>query len=139
LKNADPYQPTIASIELTISGSTVVVPECVASLFSTRTMKDVRVSASWYHDTSISGLPPYLSVKLYHPGNEAAPFRPGYWLLFNLSTARLLSVKVVVPGTDNSAQLVPVDLAARCSARELQEFSERRLRPNTALERSRGR
>jgi hypothetical protein len=138
-KDDDPNSVGIKRIELRIAGAPVVLPECVTYLFLTRSIKDVRVSASWYHDASISGLPPYLSVKLFDPGHEDALHRPGYSLLFNLSTARLLAIDVIVSRGAKSSQFIPVDFRRLCSAQKLQDFSEGGLRPNTSLERTRER
>ena len=135
-RSSESGEPPISSLELKVGGKTIVVPECVTGLILTRSMKDVRVIASWYHDTSL--LPPYLEVTLYDPGHEKTPYRPGYSLFFNLSTAKLFKMDVIILRDDSSTQIVPVDISERCSVPQLQEFAERRLRPNTSLERTRG-
>lgn len=120
----------ISSLALMIGGKTVVIPGCVTGLFMTRSMKDVQVEASWYHDTPT--LPPYLDITLYDPGHDGAPFRPGFRLLFSLSTARLLEMEIIVLRGSDSSQDIPVDVSARCSASELEKFWEGSLPPGTS-------
>ncbi len=137
-------EASISRLELKIGGKTVVVPGCVTGLALTRSMKDVRVVASWYHDTKSSHLPPYLSVTLADPGYEDPRdrpgylLRPGYTLRFNLSTAKLFEMELFID-RGGYFQGVPVDFRERCFASNLEKFSEYRLRPNTSLERSRER
>jgi len=138
-KNRELGGPVISSLELKIGSKTVTVPLCVTGLILTESLKDVLVSASWYHGNSPSMLPPHLNVTLYDPGNEDAKYRGGYTLLFNLSTAKLIEMDVVIPRGADSAQYIPVDFREECFREDLQTFSERRLRPNTSLERTRGR
>jgi hypothetical protein len=110
----------ILSVTLMIGGNTVVIPGCVTGLLMTRSMKDVEIVASWYHDTP--SLPPYLDITFYDPGHERAPSRSGFRLLFNLSTARLLKMEVMVPRGNDSSQDIPVDVSAQCPAAQLEKF-----------------
>ena len=114
-------RPPVISLELKVADKTTVVPVCVTGLVRTRSLKDVFVTASWYHDRST--LPHYVNINLYDPGNEGADNRPGYSLLFNLTTARLIRMQVeIVRNAGKSIQYVPVDLAERCSPSELKGF-----------------
>jgi hypothetical protein len=136
-RNNEPGWPPVSSLELKLGGKSVVVPECVTGPILTSSIKDVRVVASWYHDTSM--LPPYLDVTFYDPGNQDAIARPGYKLLFNLSTGKLFQMEVMIARGADATQDVLVDFSARCPSSKLHEFSESRLRPNTSLERTPGR
>jgi len=114
-----------------------VVPACVTRLVLTRSMRDVRVVASWYHNTSLS--PPYIEVALFDPGHEDLFTRPGYRFSFNLSTAKLFRMDVAFLRGKSELYDAPVDFSQLCPTSDVSQFSERVLRPNKSLERTRER
>jgi hypothetical protein len=136
-QNPEPGWPPIAGLTLTVGGKSVAVPECVTRLALTRSMKDIRVVASWYHDTTFS--PPYIEVALFDPGHEEISTRPGYKLSFNLSTAKLFRMDLAFLRGENQIYNAPVDVSELCPGSDVTRFSERVLRPNTSLERTRER
>ena len=117
-------EPPVSSVELTLGAQRVSLPVCVTGLLHTVRIQDVHASASWYHDEKL--LPYYLSLKFYDPGyDRKASFNSGYSLLFNLRTARLMQMEVLIVRDKGMAmQSVPVDLAARCSPQELETFRD---------------
>jgi hypothetical protein len=117
-------EPPVSSVELTLGAQRVSLPVCVTGLLHTDRIQDVHASASWYHDEKL--LPYYLSLKFFDPGyDQRASFNPGYALLFNLRTARLMQMEVhVVHNKGQTMQSVPVDLEARCSPQELERFRD---------------
>jgi hypothetical protein len=136
-QNDEPGWPPISGLALNLGGRSVVVPQCVTRLVLTRSMKDIQVVASWYHNTSVS--PPYIEVALFDPGHEDLPTRPGYRLAFNLSTAKLFRMDVAFLRGKSDIYNAPVDVSQLCPDSDVLKFSERVLRPNTSLERTRER
>ena len=117
-------EPPVSSVELTLGARRIALPICVTGLLHAVRIQDVQASASWYHDEK--SLPYYLSVQFFDPGyDRKASFNPGYSLLFNLRTARLMQMEVLIVRDKGKAmQSVPVDLAARCSPQELEKFRD---------------
>lgn len=118
----DSGAPPVSTVQLHLGTTSTTLPVCVTGLLLTRGMNDVRVLASWYHDEAI--VPYYLNVVFFDPGYVESRWpNPGYSLLFNLRTGKLLSMEVlVIRDNGRGIQHVPVNLDARCSAEELREF-----------------
>ena len=129
-QNNEPDWPPVSSLTLTVRGKSVVVPGCATRLIHTRSVKDIRVVASWYHDISIA--PPYIEVAFFDPGHEDLFTRPGYRLTFNLSTAKLFGMDLTFLRGNNDIYDAPVDVSRLCPAADVLRFSERVLRPNTS-------
>ncbi len=116
------HGPPISAIVLDLGKNHTRVPECVTSLLTTRTVIEIRASASWYHDESV--LPYYLNLEFFGPGyDKSAWANSGHELLFDLRTGKLLQMQaLVVLEAGKTLQFVPVALAARCSPAELKEL-----------------
>jgi len=78
------------SVSLQLSGNEILLPECISKLFILPENEEYRLSASWYHNSSRSGLPPYLSIDL--PTKTSDGFYEGHSLLFNLESAALIEI-----------------------------------------------
>lgn len=115
--------PPITSITLNLGKNQVRLPICVTGLLETRRLSEVKASASWYHDEEI--LPYYLHIDFFDPGYSGSRWaNPGYSLLFNLHTGKLMEMKVtIVRDSGKRMQNVPIDLAARCKSAELRGFA----------------
>ena len=113
--------PRISAVALDLGKSHTRLPECITGLLTTRSLNDIKASASWYHDESI--VPYYLNLEFFDPGyNKSDRANPGYALLFNLRSGKLLQIEAYVRGAEKSLQLVRVDLSARCTPAELKEI-----------------
>jgi hypothetical protein len=130
---ANSGRPPVSSVELTLGARKTSLPACVTALLQTARPEDVRAMGSWYHDEK--SLPYYLSVQFFDPGyRRQSDYHSGYSLLFNLRTARLMRMEVLIARNSGKAlQSVPVDLAARCSPQELERFQDA-WRPQAAAE-----
>ncbi|MDZ4057584.1 MAG: hypothetical protein U1D69_11615 [Polynucleobacter sp.] len=117
-----PENSYIESIELSVSGVNTVVPSCASAIIASRSMSEVRASASWYHTRST--LPPYLNVSFFDPGVDPGSWpAPKFSLLFNLETSKLISVVVhVARKNPTSEQMLPIDLSSRCPKEQLDIF-----------------
>jgi hypothetical protein len=116
--------PPVSSVELTLGARKISLPGCVTALLQTARPEDVRALASWYHDEK--SFPYYLSVTFFDPGyHPQSGYNSGYSLLFNLRTARLIRMEVLIARNKGKAlQSVPVDLAERCPRQELERFKD---------------
>lgn len=114
--------PPIQSIVLTLGKKSTSLPICVTGLLLSLDMKEIRISASWYHDKS--SFPFYLQVELYDPGYDVKQWaNPSYTLLFNLRTGKLMQMEVnIVRHNGKTLQHIPIDLANRCGLKELNTF-----------------
>lgn len=114
--------PPVSSIELALGKQKTRLPTCVTAVINTVRIDDIKASASWYHDET--ALPYYLNVEFLDPGyNAKASSNPGYSLLFNLRTSRLMEMKVlIVLDQGKRHRVLPLDIAAMCSPSELQKF-----------------
>jgi len=114
--------PPIASITLRLGKNIVKVPKCATGFLTSRSMKDVAVAASWYHEESV--IPYYLSMHFFDPAHNSNGWsNPYYLLIFNLRTARLLSMDAhVVMDEGKTFQDLPLDLAFSCSAEDLKHL-----------------
>ena len=106
--------PPVSSIVLSLGGKQTHLPECVTGLILSTSLRDVVASGSWYHDESV--LPYYVSIMFLDPGHPpTSRAKPGYALLFNLRTSKLIEMNVhIARDHGRSVQHVPVDLASRC-------------------------
>ena len=114
----------ISSLELTLGTQTNRLPTCVTRFLPAVRLEDIGASGSWNHDET--RLPYYVTVRFFDSGYDGkSSDRPGYALHFNLRTARLIKMQVIVVsnrGKDVWVHLVPVDLALICSPSELPEL-----------------
>ena len=117
-------EPPVSSVDLILGAQKISLPICVTGLLHTARLQHVKASASWYHEEK--SLPYYLSVTFFDPGyRPKSGFNSGYSLLFNLRTARLMQMEVlIVRDKGKTMQSVPVDLGARCSVKELEGFKD---------------
>jgi hypothetical protein len=113
----------ITSITLNLGKNRVRMPICVTGLLLTRRMSEIKASASWYHDEK--DIPHYLNVEFFDPGYDKSRWaNPGFSLLFNLRTGRLMQMEVmIVRENGKGIQNVPVDIAGRCKPEELKSFA----------------
>ncbi|HEY0683458.1 MAG TPA: hypothetical protein VGD45_14080 [Steroidobacter sp.] len=114
------YQParliwsdSVPTLNLRIGAHETVLPSCLTSIFSLE-RAELRVSASWYHDTS--RLPPYIGIDIVH-SVEGQTFFNGFSLLFNLDTGELIQVDRVI-ATQSEERSQDVEIAALCSGGE---------------------
>lgn len=78
-----------ALVRLHTGESGTTLPTCVSRLIKSRTLADVVVSGSWYHD--MGTLPPYLTVRFFKPGyNRNATFNSHQEFMFNLRDGKLI-------------------------------------------------
>ena len=114
----------VPRVVVRLSGVERVLEPCVAELFLRPKSPPMRVRASWNHDFTV--LPPYLVVDLPSQTIEDEMFS-GYTMLFDLRTAKILELRMVVatsgapaepgaPAFGASAHDVPV-LDALCGSR----------------------
>lgn len=117
----------VAALALDVRAHRVELPMCVVGLLNTGDERDMRVTGSWYHDEEI--VPYYLQVRFFDPGFDSnRKTNPGFALLFNLHTAKLIEmdVDVVHDAKGERAQSIPVDLQARCADAEPGSFLQSR-------------
>jgi hypothetical protein len=97
----------LIGLRLRIGKNTVQLPSCVLGHVLSQRREQLSLSASWDHDEAV--VPHYLALR-------AADADGHYQLLFNLHTARLLSMSFHL---DSSNRDFPIDLHERCAADEL--------------------
>lgn len=121
-----PTGAPISSVDLTLGNRRTHLPICVTGVINSARLEDIRASASWYHDEK--ELPYYLNVEFLDPGYEAkSVYNPGYSLIFNLRTARLIEMKVLIlRDKGNAMQFLPLDLDSMCSKSEVKKFKDAR-------------
>lgn len=117
-------EPPVSSIILSLGAKRIYLPSCVTGLFLSQSIKDVKASGSWHHDES--HLPYYINVTFLDPGHDSSSWKtPGYSLLFNLRTGKLIKMEVhIARDNGESIQYVPVDVAARCPSDVLTEIMD---------------
>jgi hypothetical protein len=115
------------SIKFGAGGNLTILEPCASKLIQSRTLADVLVSGSWYHDEST--LPFYVNVFFRDPLSPLRNQNAGYSFVFNLHTSELIEAQRTweEPGWFKHA---PID--SRCKA-------SRTVRSNTSLERTRAR
>jgi hypothetical protein len=120
----DPRARPVSSFELVLGKQRVRLPPCVTAVLNTRQLKDVKVFASLRPEQT--AVPPYMTVEFFDPNYKPkALFNPGYSLLFNLRTARLIEMEVlIVRERGKVLQHLPLDLASMCSPAELATFKD---------------
>lgn len=78
------------SIQLQIGQHQTTLPSCVAQMVRTKSVADLQLTGSWYHDEKKS-LPYYLNIKFYSPGYDPKRnYNSGHEFLFNLHNAKLI-------------------------------------------------
>ena len=103
----------LIAMQLRIGAARVQLPGCLLGSLLSERREQIALSASWDHDESV--LPHYLSLR-------AADADGHYELLFNLHTARLMSMNFHLDKPDGSTdggRDFAIDLKARCAADEL--------------------
>jgi hypothetical protein len=118
---------TAPSIRFGAGGNWTVIQSCATKLIQSRSLADVLVSGSWYHDEST--LPFYVNVFFRDPVSPLRIRNAGYSFVFNLHTSELIEVERTweEPGWFKHE---PID--SHCKA-------SRTVRSNTSLERTRDR
>jgi hypothetical protein len=89
------------SVELRAGGRVNAILPCASSLIRSRSMSDVIVEGSWYHEEWL--LPYYVVVRFQDPvlnSPLASRERTGYSFLFNLRNADLMEVNRLESGPD---------------------------------------
>ncbi|NUO74783.1 MAG: hypothetical protein HOQ32_02095 [Lysobacter sp.] len=115
------HGPPIRSVVLSLGAKKTRLPACVTGLLLSRKATDIQASGSWHHDESRG--PYYINILFLDPGHNSDSWtNPGYSMLFNLRTGKLMAMQVqIVRDNGKSLQYVPVDLAARCPSSVLKE------------------
>ena len=106
--------PRLTRLRLQIGPAQVQLPTCLLGLIRSQQASQLALAASWQHDENI--IPHYLAAHFKDP----QPGAPGFTLLFNLHTARLMEMSVDIARGPDNAQSLPLDLHARCAPDELQ-------------------
>ena len=111
----------VESIVLTLGQKNITIPKSICAYLQTTDLNQITLSASWYHDLKL--LPPYIKINFNDPGEiRRDSYNPGYSLLFNLDTCRLIEMEInVIRNGGNGCQFVPVDLSAICKPKDLQQ------------------
>ena len=80
-----------AMVTFRIGSRTNSLPVCATKSIRTKSLENVRIVGSWYHDESI--LPYYVIAEFYDPGfNSNHWANSSYKFMFNLHTAQLMEV-----------------------------------------------
>ncbi|MDQ1834793.1 hypothetical protein [Massilia scottii] len=113
-------KPPVGAVTLWLGGHMTVLPACIVALLPSRQMAHLSATASWYHDENGS-LPYYLGIKFAAPkANAERQIEEHVSMLFNLRTARLISIDKVMAdpraGSEHSSRL---QLEQRCSPLQL--------------------
>lgn len=112
----------VEAIELDLGKNRIRLPLCVTGILLTERVDEIKVSASWYHDESI--VPYYLAVTFFDPGyDQGIPFNPGYSLMFNLRTGKLMSMDVLIVRDQGWAlQNLPIHVESQCRHEDVSQF-----------------
>jgi hypothetical protein len=111
--NHDGWHPPVSSVVLTLGKHRVLLPKCATAFLNSQSLKDVYVSASWHHSQSL--LPYYLNVVFFDPGYGVREETPGFRLLFNLRTAKLMRMQVMLlEHAGTVGRDLPLDLKEMC-------------------------
>lgn len=101
-----------AMVRVVIGDSAITLPSCVSRSLKSKSLTQVQVTGSWYHNTEQH--PPYLIVKFIRPGEDAgATFRASQDFMFNLSTGKLIFGRRYV-ATRTSGQYQSLKLPSGC-------------------------
>jgi hypothetical protein len=116
--------PKITSMQLRLGKARTLIPPCVCGILQSSSYADIRVKGSWYHEES--GLPYYLHVDFADPDARAeARWKPGFSMLFNLRTAKLIRMDIqVLRENGNAVQFVPVDVRGLCPEEEVRRLMD---------------
>jgi hypothetical protein len=129
--NIDGFGTRDLRIAFAVGDRVTTIPPCATALIKSRSMGDVQVSGSWYHDESM--LPYYLNVRFLDPWQSPDPAeRSSYAFIFNLRTTELVGADRWI-WKGNSVSTVPMAFPRGC------KVSTAEMRPNTSLERTRER
>jgi hypothetical protein len=117
--------PKILSVDVTLRGRTTHMPLCATGVIGSTRPEHIVASASWYHDEQF--VPYYLSIKFVDPDfDKTSLFRPGFSMLFNLRTARLIEMTAWVDRDRGKAlQRLPLDLESMCP-KDFEKFKDAR-------------
>ena len=109
------------AVQVTLSGSSLHLPSCLAKLFVYQDSEEFTVSGSWYHDFEL--LPPYVNIYLPLESNAGGGFI-SYVLVFNLETAELLEIleHEFTEGRSAPTATWAVDPSVLCSSAELEQL-----------------
>jgi len=99
----------LLALNLRIGAHRVQLPGCLLGSLLSDKREQLTLQASWDHDETV--LPHYLALR-------AADADGHYQLLFNLHTARLMSMSFHLDHPDGGRDF-DIDLKARCAADEL--------------------
>ena len=119
------FNGSIMSVKLQLGDKTVILPRQVVQVMQTQDMKEIKASASWYHDPKL--LPPYLNIQFYDPGYDSEKsLNPGFSMLFNLETCRLIEFEInVIRNGGNACQYIPINLGKWCKPEILDTFLDK--------------
>jgi len=85
------FEPTGSKVELQIKRHVMTVPPCITRLIKSKSLSDVSLSGSWYHDENRR--PYYISVTFYAFGSPQDQATGEYTsILFNLRDASIIEV-----------------------------------------------
>jgi hypothetical protein len=111
----------ITALDIELAGQRSHLPICVTGVIESTRPDQIVASASWYHEEQY--LAHYLDVVFTDPEYKAGSmFRPGFSMLFNLRTARLIAMHALISRDGGTAlQRLPLDLAS-LSPEQYQNF-----------------
>jgi hypothetical protein len=97
--------PKITSMQLRLGKARTLIPPCVCGILQSSSYADIRVKGSWYH--------------------EESRWKPGFSMLFNLRTAKLIRMEIqVLRENGNAVQFVPVDVRGLCPEEEVRRLMD---------------
>ncbi len=129
------WTPPISSVVLSLGKNRTQLPECLTRVLNSKSLNDIAISASWYH--SEERLPYYLNVMFLDPGYTVRDEAPGFRLLFNLRTAKLMRLEVMLLEHGGTiGRDLPLDVGELCEGSgDLAEIVDG-MWPNYAMQRS---
>ena len=119
-----------SNVTLRLGASVVEFPPCISRLFYEVKKRQIRVTASWYHDPEL--LPYYLVIRLSHERSKHAV--RGWSLMIDLETAELLRLsELSITNDGNGQRSEEVDVSSICTQEETEQLASRRAPSNNAL------
>lgn len=102
-------------VTLRIGAHQSTLPLCAARLIRSKSLADVTVAASWYHDED-TGLPYYIGLHFLEPGRKPRrSYNSEIGFLFNLHDATLIHAKSFkADQSGGGGQYTRIDVAADC-------------------------
>lgn len=102
-------------IELAIGMHHTTLPQCVARIVRSMSVKQIQVTGSWYHDETPSS-PYYLNLRFFNPGYDATRSdNASQEFSFNLHNAELLgATSFEANRSGNGGQFASLKLPAGC-------------------------